>query len=67
MTSSLVLKKFSTRFSVKVACYGGESTGQPRLESQTRPNKPLERTAHPAGFLRLLWYRRGQAAAHWQR
>jgi hypothetical protein len=31
------------------------------------PNKPLERTAHPAGFFRLLRHRHGWAAAHRRR
>jgi hypothetical protein len=32
-----------------------------------RPNKPLERTAHSAGFFQLLRYRRKWAAAHRRR
>lgn len=33
----------------------------------TTPNQPLERTAHLAGFLRLLRHHRGWAAAHRRR
>jgi hypothetical protein len=30
-----------------------------RCFMRARPNKPLERSAYPAGFFRLLRYRRG--------
>jgi hypothetical protein len=45
------------------ASESGDGSGH---DSKT-PNKPLEQTAHPAGFFRLLRYRRGWPAAHRQR
>jgi hypothetical protein len=46
---------------------GGGETDAITAASAAYLNQPLERTAHPAGCLRLLWHHRGWAAAHRQR